>query len=43
MIEVNCLKCKNCDYKNDCCLVYGKDANEATEKCADDNFKNYEQ
>ena len=39
MIEVDCRKCKNLG--NDECLIYGKDADEAVEKCAKDRFKNY--
>lgn len=41
MIEIKCTECKNCDLNNDCCLIYEGDANDATEKCAEDNFKNY--
>ncbi len=42
MIEISCLKCKNCDFENDSCLVYGADANKSVEECAEDNFKNYQ-
>lgn len=39
MIEVDCRRCKNLG--KDMCLIYGKDADKAVDKCAKDNFKNY--
>ena len=39
MIEVDCRKCVNCTGKE--CIPFGKDANVAVNKCADDGFKNY--
>ena len=38
-IEVDCRKCLNCTGNS--CKCYGKDANVAVKKCADDGFKNY--
>ena len=39
MIEVDCRKCINCTGNE--CILFGKDADVATNKCAEDNFKNY--
>ena len=39
MIEVDCRKCVNCTGEE--CIPFGKDANVAVKKCADDGFKNY--
>lgn len=39
MIEVDCRKCKNLG--NDECIKYGKDADVAVKKCADNGFKEY--
>ena len=39
MKEVDCRKCKNCTGKE--CIPYGKNADIAVKKCANDNFKNY--
>ena len=39
MIEVDCRKCINCTGNE--CILFGKDADVATNKCAADNFKNY--
>ena len=39
MIEVDCRKCVNCTGEE--CIPFGKDANVAVKKCADDSFKNY--
>lgn len=38
MIEVDCRKCKNLGNE---CLIYGKDADKAVDKCAKDRFRNY--
>lgn len=39
MLEVDCRKCVNCTGKE--CIPFGKDANVAVKKCADDGFRNY--
>ena len=39
MIEVDCRKCVNCT--GDECIPFGKDADIAVKKCADDGFTNY--
>lgn len=39
MIEVDCRKRINCT--GDECIPFGKDANIAIKKCAEDNFRNY--
>lgn len=39
MLKVDCRKCVNCTGKE--CIPFGKDANVAVKKCADDGFKNY--
>ena len=39
MLEVDCRKCVNCTGKE--CISFGKDANVAIKKCADDGFRNY--
>lgn len=39
MLEIDCRKCVNCTGEE--CIPFGKDANMAVKKCADDGFKNY--
>lgn len=39
MLEIDCGKCVNCTGKE--CIPFGKDANVAVKKCADDGFRNY--
>ena len=39
MIEVDCRKCVNCTGEE--CIPFGKDADIAVKKCADDGFANY--
>lgn len=39
MIEVDCRKCINCTGEE--CIPFGKDADVATKKCAEDNFRCY--
>ena len=39
MIEVDCRRCKNLG--NNECLKYGKDADIAVKRCADNGFKEY--
>ena len=39
MIEIDCRKCINCTGEE--CIPFGKDADIATKKCAEDNFRNY--
>lgn len=41
VIEVDCLKCENCDPENDCCKLYGSDPQEAAKRCADRYFRGY--
>jgi len=38
-IEVDCRKCVLCNGNE--CIAFGKDANEATKKCASENFARY--
>jgi hypothetical protein len=41
VIEVDCLKCKNCDLENDRCKLYGSDPKKAAERCAANYFRGY--
>lgn len=41
VIEVDCLKCKNCDLENDRCKLYGSDPKKAAERCAASYFRGY--
>lgn len=38
-IEVDCRKCVMCNGHE--CIIYGKDPNVATKKCAEENFAKY--
>lgn len=38
-VKIDCRKCMNCSGYS--CRIYGEDPNIATEKCANDIFKNY--
>lgn len=39
VIQVDCRKCINCTGNE--CIPFGKDADVATKKCAEEEFKNY--
>ena len=39
MLEIDCRKCVNCTGEE--CIPFGKDADVAVKKCAEDNFRNY--
>lgn len=39
MIEIDCRKCINCTGSE--CILFGKDADIAVKKCAEDNFRCY--
>ena len=38
-IEIDCRKCVMCNGHE--CIIFGKDPNEATKKCAEENFARY--
>lgn len=38
-IEIDCRKCVMCNGNE--CIIFGKDPNEATKKCAEENFARY--
>ena len=39
MLKVDCRKCVNCTGNE--CIPFGKDADVAVKRCADDGFRNY--
>ena len=41
VIDVDCRKCENVDFENDCCTLYGKDPDVAVRRCIRDRWVNY--